>query len=85
MNVSSLGDTCSKKTIPCLDKINSPTIKYTLKIYSCKKSANINVLYNLSEKFRENFLNRQKMQVHRLMDYTCTCIGGCFLFRKQFN
>lgn len=27
---------------------------YTLKIYSCKKSANINVSYSWSEKFHEN-------------------------------
>lgn len=31
MNASSLGDTRSKRTIPCLNKIYSPAIKYTLK------------------------------------------------------
>lgn len=33
MNASSLGDTRSKRTIPCLNKMYSPAIKYTLKIY----------------------------------------------------
>lgn len=80
MNASSLGDTRSKKTIPCLNKINSPTIKYT-----CKESANVNVLLYSLKGFIEINIFSGQIENANMQTKGLYIIGSCFLFRRQLD